>query len=307
MIRLIACAGASLLACTHSPRAPAADDPAPAPRVGASADAPAITVTHVAGPVHMIEGRGGNIGVSVGADGKLMIDDQFAPLAPAIEQAIDRLGDGPLRLLVNTHFHGDHTGGNPIFGKRALIVAHDNVRKRLAAPQPRGDAVQPAMAPEGLPVVTFAESVTLHFNGEPIRVIHLPHGHTDGDSIVYFTGSHVIHMGDHYFNGRFPFIDLAAGGDVVQYTANVAKVIEMLPPDAKVIPGHGPLSDVAGLRAFHAMLVATTAAIRAQMQQGKRPDQIVLDPKWASWGQGFVPTDRWIATVYESLQRSAAQ
>lgn len=286
---------AILAACSHQPRSTAEDDSTPKK----GDDPPGmedvqIKTIAVAGSVHMLVGRGGNIGVSAGADGKLIIDDQFEPLAPKIREAVDALGGGALRFVINTHFHGDHTGGNPVFGKDATIIAHTNVRKRLSAEN------KPAVA---LPVITFAESVTLHFNGEDVRVIHLPTGHTDGDSVIHFTESNVIHMGDHYFNGRFPYVDLGSGGDVVAYAANVAKVIEMGPPDAKVIPGHGELSNMKELEAFHAMLQATIGEVREQMKAGKKPDQMKLDPKWKSWGTGFIKTDKWIATIYRSLSR----
>ena len=155
-----------------------------------------IKATHVAKAVHMLEGAGGNIGVSVGEDGVLMIDDQFAPLAEKIRTAIGKISDRPIRLLLNTHHHGDHTGGNAEFGKTSTIIAHRNVRKRLAAGKntPRS----------ALPVVTYEKTVSLHFNGEDIEILHLPAGHTDGDSVIFFKGSKVVHMGDHFFNGRFP-------------------------------------------------------------------------------------------------------
>lgn len=284
-----------LAACSHQPRN-TGDEPTPK---NESDDAPGmedatIETIAVAGPVHMLVGRGGNIGVSAGDDGTLIIDDQFAELAPKIRAAIDALGGGGLKFVINTHHHGDHTGGNPIFGRDATIIAHANVRKRLSSKQ---------MAPAGLPVITFAQSVDLHFNGERIRVVHLPTGHTDGDSVILFTESKVVHMGDHYFNGRFPFIDLDNGGDVESYIANVARVLELAPPDARVIPGHGPLSTVDELKAFHAMLVDTTESVRAQMKAGKKPDQMKLDDKWASWGTGFIKTDKWINTIYRSLSR----
>src|SRR5687767_7655994 len=213
-----------------------------------------ITTTKVAGNVHMLQGAGGNIGVSVGTDGILIVDDQFAPLADKIKAALKTLGSGRLKFVLNTHWHGDHTGGNAAFGPEAPIIAHENVRKRLAAGQQlRGQAIPPAPS-EALPVVTFPGSLSVHFNGEEIQVIHYPHGHTDGDSVIFFTKSNVVHMGDHFFNGRFPFVDLASGGNVEGYARNVAAVLKQVPADAKVIPGHGPLASVDDLKRFHRML-----------------------------------------------------
>jgi cyclase len=263
-----------------------------------------VKATRVSGPVHMLTGAGGNIGVSAGPDGILIVDDQFAPLAEKIRAALQGIGgEGRLRFVLNTHWHGDHTGGNPVFGKEAPIVAHDNVRKRLSSDQTVMGETSRALPPEGLPVITFDASLSVHFNGEEIKVIHAPHGHTDGDSIIYFTRSNVVHMGDHFFNGAFPFIDLASGGDVDGYIRNVADVLGKLPPDAKIIPGHGPLAAPADLKAFHQMLVETTGIVRARKKAGRTLDQSKaegLPAQWKSWGEGFIKTDVWIETIYKS-------
>ncbi len=255
-----------------------------------------IKATRVAGNVYMLEGSGGNIGVSVGADGILIIDDQFAPLADKIRAALKELNPGKLKFILNTHWHGDHTGGNASFGPEAPIVAHTNVRKRLAAGSPK----------EALPVVTFDESLSIHFNGEEIRVMHYPRGHTDGDSIIFFTTSNVYHMGDDFFAGRFPFVDLASGGDVEGLTKNIADVIAKLPAGVKIIPGHGPISTIDDLKLYHQMLLETTAHIRKQMAAGKDAKQIQtegLPDKWKEWGTGFVNANRWIDTVFRSLSQ----
>lgn len=265
-----------------------------------------IEVTHVAGDVYLLEGRGGNIAVSAGPDGVVMVDDQFEALAPKIGSAVDTLAEAGLAFVLNTHWHGDHTGGNVAFGREAPIVAHENVRRRLSTRQViRGDTVGPE--PEGaLPVVTFGSSVTLHLNGGAIRVRHFPEGHTDGDAVVFFEDDGVVHMGDHMFAGRFPFVDLASGGSVQGYTRNVAAVLETLPEDWAVIPGHGPLTDVDGLRAFHEMLVETTAIVRRRMERGMSLEEVRaagLPEAWSSWGQGFISTEQWLETVYRSLER----
>lgn len=257
-----------------------------------------IKATLVAGNVYMLEGAGGNIGVSVGADGILIIDDQFAPLADKIRAALKELNPGKLKFILNTHWHGDHTGGNASFGPEAPIVAHTNVRKRLAA--------RPKMPKEALPVVTFDQSLSIHFNGEEIRVMHYPNGHTDGDSIIFFATSNVYHMGDDFFAGRFPFVDLASGGDVEGLTKNIADVIAKLPAGVKIIPGHGPLSTPDDLKAYHQMLVETTAHIRKQKDAGKDVKQIQaegLPEKWKEWGSGFVNANLWIDTVFRSLSQ----
>ena len=186
-----------------------------------------IKATKVSGNVYMLEGAGGNIGVSVGPDGILIVDDQYAPLADKIKAALKTLGEGKLKFVLNTHWHGDHTGGNAAFGPEAPIIAHDNVRKRLATEQKNEffKRTTPPSPKEALPVITFGHSLTVHFNGEEIRVIHFPQGHTDGDSIIFFTNSNVVHMGDHFFAGRFPFVDLGSGGNVEGFTKNVADVL----------------------------------------------------------------------------------
>ena len=249
---------------------------------------------HVAGNIHMLDsGVAGNIGLLVGDDGILMIDDQFAPLAGKIRAATAKISDGKLKFPVNTHWHGDHTGGNGIFGKETTIMAHTNVRKRLSAEQ----------SGAALPVVTYDNSVSLHINGEDVEIVHFPSGHTDGDSILFFQQSNVVHMGDQFFSGRFPYIDLGSGGSVLGYMGNVKKVIDRLPSDVKIIPGHGPLSTLDDLKKFHTMMVKTTAAVRDHMKAGKRLEEIQkagLPSEWKDWGGAFINQDRWIEIVYNS-------
>jgi glyoxylase-like metal-dependent hydrolase (beta-lactamase superfamily II) len=265
-----------------------------------------IKVTKVAGNVYMLEGAGGNIGVSAGPDGILIVDDQFAPLADKIKAALKTLGDGKLKFVLNTHYHGDHTGSNVVFGPDAPIIAQTNVRQRLSTEQKSKffNRTTPPSPKEALPVITFDQAVSVFFNGEEIKVIHFPHGHTDGDSVIFFTGSNVVHMGDDFFAGRFPVVDLEAGGDVEGMTRNVGEIISKLPPGVKIIPGHGPLSDVEGLRAFHRMLVETTDIVRKRMAAGKSLEQIKaegLPEEWKTWGTGFIKTDLWITLVFNSL------
>lgn len=269
-----------------------------------------IRVQQVAGNVYMLEGAGGNIGVSVGSDGVLIIDDQFAPLADKIRAALKSINPGPLKFVLNTHWHGDHTGGNPIFGREAAIIAHDNVRRRLTGElkPATGNQTAPPMAAAGLPVVTYAQSVSVHFNGEEISVTHFPKGHTDGDSVMYFTRSNVAHLGDDFFTGRFPFVDLNSGGSVEGLERNIGEVIRMLPAGVRIIPGHGPVSSLDDLKAYHRMLQETIGAVREQIKRKQPLDAVKkqgLPAKYKDWGTGFINTDRWIETIYNSLSPAA--
>ena len=265
-----------------------------------------VKATKVAGNVYMLQGSGGNIGVSVGDDGLLIVDDQFAPLADKIRAALKGLADKKLRFILNTHWHGDHTGGNVAFGPEATIIAQDNVRKRLATEQKSTvfNSTTPASPKEALPVITFNDSLSVHFNGEDIRAIHFPHGHTDGDSVIFFSASNVVHLGDDFFAGRFPFVDLESGGSVEGLVKNIGELIVKIPADAKLIPGHGPISTLDDLKSYHRMLQQTTEIVRGKIAAGKTLDQIKtegLPAEWAPWGAGFIKTDRWVETIYKSL------
>ncbi|MBA3355933.1 MAG: MBL fold metallo-hydrolase [Pyrinomonadaceae bacterium] len=267
-----------------------------------------IKAEKIAGNVYMLEGRGGNIGVSVGSDGILIVDDQFAPLADKIKAALKTLGEGKLKFVLNTHWHGDHTGGNVVFGPEAPIIAHDNVRKRLSTEQ-RIEVFKttvPASPKEALPVITFGQSLSVHFNGEEIKVIHFPKGHTDGDSVIFFTGSNVVHLGDDFFAGRFPFVDLGSGGSVEGLAKNIGEILGKLPAGAKLIPGHGPISTADDLKLYHRMLVETTDIVRKKLAAGKTLAEIKtegLPEEWKSWGTGFIKTDFWIETIHTSLSK----
>ena len=267
-----------------------------------------IKATKVAGNVYMLEGAGGNIGVSVGDDGLLIVDDQFAPLADKIRAAFKGIADKKLHFILNTHWHGDHTGGNVAFGPEATIIAHDNVRKRLATEQKSTvfNSTTPPSPKEALPVITFNDSLSVHFNGEDIRAIHFPHGHTDGDSVIFFSTSNVVHLGDDFFAGRFPFVDLESGGSVEGLVKNIGELVAKIPPTAKLIPGHGPLSTLDDLKSYHRMLQQTTEIVRQKIAAGKTLDQIKtegLPAEWAPWGTGFIKTDRWVETIYKSLKK----
>jgi cyclase len=266
-----------------------------------------IKVIPVAGNIYMLQGAGGNIGVSAGPDGILIVDDQYAPLAEKIRAALKGINPGQLRFILNTHWHGDHTGGNATFSSEGEIIAQENVRKRLSTDQTVMGEKVPASPPAALPVITFEDKVSVHFNGEEIKAIHFPHGHTDGDSIIFFTKSNVVHMGDDFFTGRFPFVDIGSGGSVQGMTANVAKVIAQVPANVKIIPGHGPLSTIDDLKAYHRMLVETTAVVQKGIAARKTLAQLKaagLPDEWKEWGSGFIKTDVWIETVYNSLTQA---
>jgi len=268
-----------------------------------------IKVTKVAGSVYMLEGAGGNIGASVGEDGIVIVDDQYAPLAEKIQAALKGVTDKPVRFVINTHYHGDHTGGNAYFQKQAPVIAHDNVRKRLETGGTAGNrgsiskVNQPA-AKDALPILTFDHDITVHLNGEDIRALHFPSGHTDGDSIIFFPKSNVVHMGDDFVRYGFPFIDLSGGGSVKGMIAALQEVISKLPPDVKVIPGHGQISNLDEVREYTKMLVDTSAVVEKGVQEGKTLDQLkqekVLEP-WKKWSGDFVSSDVFIETLYNDL------
>jgi len=277
-----------------------------------------IKVTKVSGNIYMLEGQGGNIAASVGEDGIVIVDDEFAPLAEKIQASFKNLGvtDKPVRFVLNTHFHGDHTGGNVPFAiAGATIIAQDNVRKRLTTGGPGGNGgsiktQNPPQPKEALPIVTFEHDVTVHLNGEDIHALHFPNGHTDGDSVIFFPKNNVVHMGDDFVRYGFPFIDVTNGGTVQGMAEACEKVAAQLPADVKVIPGHGALSNLDDVRAFAKMLRETTAVINKALEGHKTLDQMkrekILAP-WDKWNGSFVNSDAFIETVYNSLTGTKGQ
>jgi cyclase len=265
-----------------------------------------VKAAKVAGNVYVLTGAGGNIGASVGEDGVAIVDDQFAPLAPKIHAALQKLSPKPVRFVINTHWHGDHTGGNADFADTAVILAQANVRKRLQAGGKVLDREIPAAPAAALPIVTFEQGLSLWWNGEEIRAIHPGLGHTDGDSVIWFTKSNVVHMGDDYFSGMFPFVDLESGGSVVKLIQSLDVILGQIPADAKIIPGHGPVTGVPELRKYRAMLEEAVGAVRKGLASGKSVDQLrkesVLAP-WADWGKGFVKADSFLGTIARDLAR----
>jgi len=270
-----------------------------------------IQVEKVAGNVYVLTGAGGNIGLSIGPGGVVLVDDQFAPLVPRIRQAIRKLTDAPIRFVLNTHWHFDHTGGNAPFAAEATVIAHENVRRRLLLGEPKevaGNRLEPA-PPEALPVITFDQSLTVHLNGEDVRALHYAHGHTDGDSVIFFTRSNVVHMGDDFVTYGFPFVDAASGGSVLGLVENLDAVLAALPEDVKVIPGHGPVSTKADLRKFSEMLRACVARVDAARRAGKSLAQMQRENVLAEYdalGKGFIKTPEWIAQIHGELESGGA-
>lgn len=268
-------------------------------------DAVTITTTAIGDDLAMLTGQGGNIGLFYGPDGVLMIDDQFAPLSDKIRAAVVAVAGQPVRFLVNTHWHGDHTGGNEAFGgARAVIVAHENVRARMQKGQamPALGRVVPPAPDVALPVVTFEDGVSFHLNGTRVDVHHIAHAHTDGDALVHFPDRNVLHMGDIYFNGFYPFIDGSSAGSLAGMIAGAARGLELADAATVIIPGHGPLSNRGELAAYHAMLTGVAQAVAAAKAEGMSVDDAVaadiLAPFNADWAGGFMTPERFLRSVY---------
>ena len=268
-----------------------------------------IKTTSVAGSISMLEGEGGNIGVLVGPDGVLLVDDEYAPLASKIASAVKQLSPKPVRFIVNTHCHHDHVGGNEAFGTEgAVIVAQDNVRKRMSTEQfiafaKRTVPPYPAVA---LPILTFADSVSFHLDGEDVDVLHVAAAHTDGDSLVFFKKANVVHMGDVLFNGRYPFIDYSSGGSIDGVLAAADLVLSRVDDKTRLIPGHGPLASKADLQKYRDMLATIRDRIQKAVADGKTLDQTVaLKPTAefdAAWGAGSLKPDVFVALLYSGLK-----
>jgi glyoxylase-like metal-dependent hydrolase (beta-lactamase superfamily II) len=248
----------------------------PPPAMPAPPDVKIETVNLAPG-IYMLVGRGGNVGLTVGVDGAAIIDDQFADMAPKISAAVAMLSDQPVKFVINTHLHGDHTGGNDAFGKAgAVIIAQQNVRKRLGTPQvnPSTNAPITARAREALPVVTFADSATLHFNDDDLEFKHLPNAHTETDIVIRFRKANSVHMGDRFVGG-FPFIDGNTGGTLDGLIRAHAAVLSMVDDNTKIIRGHGPLGNKAELQAYHDMLTVVRDRVAKLVKAGKSQDDVV--------------------------------
>ena len=251
--------------------------------------------TQVTEKIWLLQGQGGNIAAFVGSDGVLLVDDSFDRLSASLEAAVLELGGGMPHFVLNTHFHGDHTGGNAVLGREGRIIAHANTRTRLIE-------VYDVPA-DALPEITYTHEADVYFNDEQVRVIHLPAGHTDGDSVVWFVDSNVVHMGDLFFSGRFPFIDLNNGGSFEGALANLKSALATLPEAVQVIPGHGPLSSLQDISRTIEMFEATGAGVREGLAAGMGVDELVeqgLSSPWDEWGWQFINEERWIRTIAAS-------
>lgn len=274
----------------------------------AQQDQPKITTTHIAGPVYMLEsGSAGNIGVIADPSGAIMIDSAFERFAGPIRSALKALpGGGKIRFLVNTHWHSDHTDGNKAFGPGATVVAQENVRSLLAKPQSLMGQTTPALPADALPSVTYSDSLTLYIGDLPVRLVHYPNAHSNGDTVVFVDKYKVIHMGDMFFHNMFPFMDVANGGNIESWVKNLDSILSTIPPDTKIIPGHGRLVGVAELKAFRQMLYDSAEIVRKQMKEGKTLEQIKaagLPDRFDPWTKGFFTAPQWLELVYQSLAK----
>ena len=268
-----------------------------------------IKTEKLSATTYMMTGEGGNLGLSIGADAVFVIDDQFAPLTPKIKAAITKLTKKPIKFVLNTHWHFDHTGGNENMGKAGvLIVAHENVRKRMSAEGfiaffGMKTKAEPKVA---LPVITFTQNMAFHINGDEVYVSHIANAHTDGDAIVHFRNSDVIHMGDTFFNKIYPFIDTSSGGKVDGMIGAADRVLAIAGDKTKIIPGHGPLADKTDLKAYRDMLATVSERIKAQIKDGKTLEEVLATKPTAefdeAWGKGFLMPQKWIEMMYENLK-----
>lgn len=267
-----------------------------------------VKAEKVAEGVYMLTGAGGNIGLSIGKSGSLVIDDQYAPLSDKILAMIKTLSPDPVRFIVNTHWHGDHTGGNENMAKTgAFLVAHENVRKRMGSEQfiALFNQKVPASPEAALPVVTFAEGVSFHWNGDEVRAYHVAPAHTDGDTVVQFVKADVVHMGDCFFNGMYPFIDTSSGGKVDGVVAAAERVLAGVSDKTRIIPGHGPVASKADLQAYRDTVKAIRDRVAKLKAEGKTKEAAVAAKPSAEfdakWGQGFVKPDVFVGLVYDAL------
>jgi glyoxylase-like metal-dependent hydrolase (beta-lactamase superfamily II) len=270
-------------------------------------DSTRFSAISVTGNLTMLQGKGGNLALLTGEQGLVLIDNDYQDMSAGLETTLASYGGAEkLTYIINTHWHGDHTGGNLALGQYATIVAHNNVRERLLSAQEiKLFKMKSDPYPEiAIPSITYEKALALHINGEEVELVHFAGGHTDGDSVVFFKKVNVIHTGDHFFNGFFPFVDVDTGGNVLVMAENINALLEMINDDTKIIPGHGPLANKADLKAFVLMLEGTAAEVKAMKDKGlslERMQQQGLTDKWESWADGFLTTDVWISIVYRSL------
>jgi len=269
---------------------------------------PTFKSTQLTDNIFMLQGKGGNLGLIKGKDGLLLIDADYKVMSDALKTELAKHGGvEKLSYLINTHWHGDHTQGNHALGHHAKIISHDNVRKRLSRREEIKlfKMISEPYPEHALPSVTYDSRLSLHINNEELNVVHFPGGHTDGDSVVFFKHANIVHMGDHFFSGFFPFVDVDHGGNVLVMAKNIKTILGMIDNKTKIIPGHGPLSNKADLQAFHNMLIETSAEVKAMKDNGmslKEMHAKGLSKKWDSWAaKSFFPTKVWIDIVHSSL------
>jgi glyoxylase-like metal-dependent hydrolase (beta-lactamase superfamily II) len=265
-----------------------------------------VKTTQVRGNVYMLQGRGGNVGALVGPEGILIVDDDYKAISTKLAGALKELGSEKPRFVLNTHWHADHTEGNEFFGKDSTIIAHFNVRKRMSQSNILFGNTIPASPVQAWPVITYEDSITIHFDGEDVQAVHYPHGHTDGDTVVFFTKTNVVHLGDDFFVGRFPFVDLDSGGSVQGLINNINSLIAKIPADAKLIPGHGAISTMADLKNYQQILTETVKLVQDGMKKKRTLDELKkagLPEKYKEAGSGFIKTEQWIETVYKSYSK----
>ena len=277
----------------------------------ASAQQKAVEFTsfQLSDTVYMLSGRGGNVGISTGEDGVYIIDDQVKPVTDGLLKAIGKISNRPIRFVINTHYHGDHTGGNEAIGSTgSVIIAHDNIRKRMTTEQVSifmGNTTPPY--PKGaLPVVTFNDRMSLHLNGETTTAYYVANGHTDGDSIIHFPNSNVIHMGDMYFNGLYPYVDLDAGGSIQGMVRAADLALSMTDESTRVIPGHGPLAMTEDLKVYRDFLIKASVNVQELIDKDMSLEQIIAAKPTQEWdeslGKAWIPPSQFVTFIYNSLE-----
>lgn len=273
-------------------------------------NSPSFQSTQLTDNIFMLQGKGGNLALVKGPQGLVLIDADYKDMSSALQTALAKHGGvEKLTYLINTHWHGDHTQGNHVLGHHTQIIAHDNVRARLLTTQEIKlfNMVSEPYPMHALPSITFTDSLSLYINNEDIKLRHFANGHTDGDAVVFFKHSNIVHMGDHFFSGFYPFVDIAHGGNVLNMARNIASILNMVDDDTKIIPGHGPLSNKKDLQAFHDMLIGTSNEVNAMRQQGLSVTEIQtrgLSKQWDVWADGFLSTDVWISILHSSLKNN---
>jgi cyclase len=274
----------------------------------AQGSATPLQVAKLRDNLHLLFGPGGNMVVLDGPDGKVLVDSSYAPVAPKIKEAMDNLGNAPLKFVINTHWHLDHTDGNAAMREAgATIMAHENTRKRLSAPQDiKAFGVHfPAAPAQAWPQLTFADAFKLYFNNDALSLGYVPPAHTDTDILIQYENGNVLHMGDVFFNGFYPFIDAGTGGNINGMIAGAARGLSLADADTKIVPGHGPVTDKAGLTKYHDMLATVRGRVQAQKSAGKKLEEVIIAKPTsdfdADWGKGFIPPDGFVTFVYTTL------